>query len=245
MRFRKSIGGLFVLVASAAFAQEPPADARDDVNTTMRTIADPNADAPDDVVRKIPAPKPKRAKKSADSTAKDLASPGKNDADEAGTPEPCEAGCTPEGPGTSGGPDTPSDPETPEGPGTADPGVPSDPIAPAPDTGPGNSGGHGNGHGGGAGPDPRDRAGGLGNQVSDEARNRGEEARRHHDESPNSKPPKDKPPRDPGSKPPRQPDPPGPGPKNPRPKPPDVRPHPPAPHPPGKPPRAPRPPGPG
>jgi hypothetical protein len=175
--------------ASAATAQEP-SSSRDDVNTTMRIIIDPNADTPDDVLRKIAAAKPKRSGKSTDSLAKDLASPGQEEPDDGGIP---------------------TDPDTPAGPGTPDP------TTPTPDPAP-----HGGGSGGGRGPDvggapdPRDHVGGLGHQVSDDAKNHGEDVRRHHDKPPGK--PHDKPPHHPGSHPPATPPPPPTAPpRNPRP----------------------------
>ena len=45
-------------IVSSAFAQTPPADNRDDLDVTMRVIVDPNAKVPDEIVRKIPLPKP-------------------------------------------------------------------------------------------------------------------------------------------------------------------------------------------
>jgi hypothetical protein len=165
------------------------------VNATMRIIIDPNADTPDDIVRKIAAAKPKRSNKSTDAVAKDLASPGKDQPDEGGTPTE---------------PDT-SSPDVPAGPGTPDPTTPP-PVSPAP---------HGDGSGGGRGPDmgapdPRDHVGGLGHQVSDDARNHGEDVRRHHDAPPSPKP-EHKPPHNPGSHPPATPPPSSPprGPQNP------------------------------
>ena len=204
--------------ASAASAQEPSAP-HDDVNATMRIIIDPNSDTPDDILRKIAAAKPKRSAKSTDALAKDLASPGQEEPDDAGTPTDPDA----------------SGPDTPAGPGTPGPTTPP-PVAPAP---------HGDGGGGGRGPDigapdPRDHVGGLGHQVSDDARNHSEDARRHHDAPPAPKP-HNKPPHNPGSHPPATPPPPpaapprGPHPPGHQPKPPDHKPpdrHPPAPHPP-------------
>jgi hypothetical protein len=204
----KAIVGLFVLTASAAFAQEPPAITRDDVNATMGVLS-PDADNADDIVRKIPRAKSKRTGKSTDAPAKDLANPGKD--------EPVDSG-SPDGPGTSTPPETPSDPGT-----------------PTPHGG-GDDHGGGNGPDVGGAPDPREQPGHIGRDVSEDVKHRGKDARHHHDAPPASPPkdkPKDKPPRGPGSKPP---DPSPPGPRNPGPKkPPDVKPphHPPrVPHPP-------------
>src|SRR6188508_2224446 len=116
--------------ASAAFAQAP-SSASDDVNATMRIIIDPNADTPDDILRKIAAAKPKRSGKSTDALAKDLASPGDDGQDEGGIPTD---------------PDVSADPDPTAGPGPPEPASPP-PASPAP---------HGNGSGGGgAGPNVR------------------------------------------------------------------------------------------
>ena len=45
-------------VLPAAFAQTPPAGKREDLDVTMRVIVDPDAKAPDEIVRRIPLPKP-------------------------------------------------------------------------------------------------------------------------------------------------------------------------------------------
>lgn len=45
-------------IVSPAFAQTPPANSRDDLDVTMRVIVDPKAKVPDEIVRKIPLPKP-------------------------------------------------------------------------------------------------------------------------------------------------------------------------------------------
>jgi len=50
--------GMMALIASAVSAQSPPAGSRDDLDVTMRVIVDPNAKVPDEIVHKIPLPKP-------------------------------------------------------------------------------------------------------------------------------------------------------------------------------------------
>jgi hypothetical protein len=50
--------GMMALIASAVSAQAPPAGSRDDLDVTMRVIVDPNAKVPDEIVHKIPLPKP-------------------------------------------------------------------------------------------------------------------------------------------------------------------------------------------
>ncbi|HEX5162858.1 MAG TPA: hypothetical protein VFV88_14135, partial [Steroidobacteraceae bacterium] len=50
--------GMMALFASAVSAQTPPAGNRDDLDVTMRVIVDPDAKVPDEIVHKIPLPKP-------------------------------------------------------------------------------------------------------------------------------------------------------------------------------------------
>lgn len=50
--------GMMSLVVSGAFAQTPPANNQDDLDVTMRVIVDPDAKVPDEIVHKIPLPKP-------------------------------------------------------------------------------------------------------------------------------------------------------------------------------------------
>ena len=45
-------------IVPSTFAQTPPANNRDDLDVTMRVIVDPKAKVPDEIVRKIPLPKP-------------------------------------------------------------------------------------------------------------------------------------------------------------------------------------------
>jgi hypothetical protein len=47
-----------MLMVSMASAQTPPASNRDDLDVTMRVIVDPDAKVPDEIVRRIPLPKP-------------------------------------------------------------------------------------------------------------------------------------------------------------------------------------------
>jgi len=49
---------LLALVIPAVFAQSPPARNRDDLDVTMHVIVDPDAKVPDEIVRRIPLPKP-------------------------------------------------------------------------------------------------------------------------------------------------------------------------------------------
>jgi hypothetical protein len=55
---RLSFALLLALVIPAAFAQSPPARNRDDLDVTMHVIVDPDAKVPDEIVRRIPLPKP-------------------------------------------------------------------------------------------------------------------------------------------------------------------------------------------
>jgi hypothetical protein len=47
-----------LLVVAPVFAQAPTSDEGDDLDVTMHVIVDPNAKVPDQIVRKIPLPKP-------------------------------------------------------------------------------------------------------------------------------------------------------------------------------------------
>ena len=60
MRRARRLGLVVVLVFGplVVSAQTPPARAQDDLDVTMRVIADPNAKVPDEIVRRIPLPKP-------------------------------------------------------------------------------------------------------------------------------------------------------------------------------------------
>jgi hypothetical protein len=49
---------LLALLAPTLLAQAPPANKSDDLDVTMRVIVDPNAKVPDEIVRRIPLPKP-------------------------------------------------------------------------------------------------------------------------------------------------------------------------------------------
>src|SRR6186713_2263639 len=75
---------VFAFSVPAVFAQEPPAGSRDDQDVTMRTIGNPDANNPDEIVRKIPPPKAKKRAKGTDDRADDLASPGANGEDDQG-----------------------------------------------------------------------------------------------------------------------------------------------------------------
>ena len=49
---------MLAFIVPAAFAQTPSAPKGDDLDVTMRVIVDPNAKVPDEIVRRIPLPKP-------------------------------------------------------------------------------------------------------------------------------------------------------------------------------------------
>ena len=55
---RLYFGLLLALITPAVFAQSPPARNRDDLDVTMHVIVDPDAKVPDEIVRRIPLPKP-------------------------------------------------------------------------------------------------------------------------------------------------------------------------------------------
>jgi hypothetical protein len=58
MQFVRRLGLVLVLNLPVAFAQTSPAPNRDDLDVTMRVIVDPDAKVPDEIVRRIPLPKP-------------------------------------------------------------------------------------------------------------------------------------------------------------------------------------------
>jgi len=73
---RHSIYSLvLVSCASTVLAQTPTAGSREDRAVTMRILVDPDTTLPDEIVRKIPPPKPKRPGGAADVSAKDLENP--------------------------------------------------------------------------------------------------------------------------------------------------------------------------
>ena len=200
---RLILGVVFAFTVPAAFAQAPPAGNRDDMDVTMRTIVNPDAIEPDEIVRKIPPPKAKKRGQGTDDRADDLARPGENGGENGG--------------GSAADPETPVVPAAPD-----DTGTPVDPRpSPGPDPTPSPSPGvpevpdQG---GPGSGPDPREHPDNMGHQVSEEAQHHGQDAHQnsHHspgqDHSPGG--PKSKPPE------PKHPDPKPPGPKHPDPKPP-------------------------
>ncbi len=55
---RLYFASLLALIVPAVFAQTPPARNRDDLDVTMHVIVDPDAKVPDEIVRRIPLPKP-------------------------------------------------------------------------------------------------------------------------------------------------------------------------------------------
>jgi hypothetical protein len=65
---RLYFASLLALVIPAVFAQSPPARNRDDLDVTMHVIVDPDAKVPDEIVRRIPLPKPAQPATGAPST---------------------------------------------------------------------------------------------------------------------------------------------------------------------------------
>jgi len=59
---------VLALIVPAVFAQSPPARNRDDLDVTMHVIVDPDAKVPDEIVRRIPLPKPAQPATGASST---------------------------------------------------------------------------------------------------------------------------------------------------------------------------------
>ena len=72
------------LFVSAAFAQSPPARDRDDLDVTMHVIVDPDAKVPDEIVRRIPLPKPVQPVKPGKPPAQDQPPPAQNQPPAAG-----------------------------------------------------------------------------------------------------------------------------------------------------------------
>jgi hypothetical protein len=65
---RLYFASLLALITPAVFAQSPPASNRDDLDVTMHVIVDPDAKVPDEIVRRIPLPKPAQSATGAPST---------------------------------------------------------------------------------------------------------------------------------------------------------------------------------
>jgi hypothetical protein len=180
------------------FAQAPTSDEGDDLDVTMRVIVVPNAKVPDEIVRKIPLPKPTQP-----------AATGKPDEKPKDGGKPDDSGKPTDGgkPTDSGKPtDTgkPADTGKPKDTGKpTDTGKPKDTGKP-PDAGkpkdPGKPPGAGNpnppGRSSQAAPDVREQGRAFGQQVSEEAKERSEDARRNGPPEKPPKPPKTpKPPR--------------------------------------------------
>ncbi|HEY6123940.1 MAG TPA: hypothetical protein VIV63_04755 [Steroidobacteraceae bacterium] len=137
---RLYLASLLALIVPAVFAQSPPASNRDELDVTMHVIVDPDAKLPDEIVRRIPLPKPAQ----------------------------------------------PAQPAT--GTDTTKPGKPSEPGAPGQQRG----------------TDAREKGREFGQQVSEDAKQRSEEARNN-----NKKPPPERPGRPPPPSPPGRPPSPG------------------------------------
>jgi hypothetical protein len=76
------------LFVPAAFAQSPPARNRDDLDVTMHVIVDPDAKVPDEIVRRIPLPKPAQPAPGGATTTESgkPVEPGANDKDKKPAP---------------------------------------------------------------------------------------------------------------------------------------------------------------
>src|SRR6188768_3669761 len=68
---RLYFASLLALITPAVFAQSPPARDRDDLDVTMHVIVDPDAKVPDEIVRRIPLPKPAQPASGGTSTNSD------------------------------------------------------------------------------------------------------------------------------------------------------------------------------
>jgi hypothetical protein len=55
---RLYVVSMLLLPLPVVFAQTPPANNDDDLDVTMRVIVDPDAKVPDEIMRRIPLPKP-------------------------------------------------------------------------------------------------------------------------------------------------------------------------------------------
>jgi hypothetical protein len=159
---RLYVVSLLLLPLPVVFAQTPPADNDDDLDVTMRVIVDPDAKMPDEIMRRIPLPKPGQP---AAGSAPQSDKP--KDSDKPKEDKPKDSG-------------KPKDADKPK-----DPAKPKDAPKPAP---PGQQ----------RATDPRDQGREFGEQVSEQAKQRSEEARRNKDPKPPKGPPPgrpDKPPR--------------------------------------------------
>lgn len=169
-----------LFVAPRVFAQAPTSDEGDDLDVTMRVIVDPNAKVPDEIVRKIPLPKPTTP-----------ATPGKPDE------KPKDGGKSQDSnkPADSG---KPTDANKSQDTGKpAEAGRPTDAGKPK-DAGKPPGAGNPNppGRSSQAAPDIREQGRAFGQQVSEEAKERSEDARRNGPPEKPPKPPKTpKPPR--------------------------------------------------
>ena len=76
------------LFVPAVFAQSPPAQDRDDLDVTMHVIVDPDAKVPDEIVRRIPLPKPVPPVKPGKPPAQDQPSPAQGESPPAQDPPP-------------------------------------------------------------------------------------------------------------------------------------------------------------
>jgi hypothetical protein len=148
------VSALWWVAPRVLFAQAPALADGDDLDVTKRVIVDPKAKVPDEVVRKIPLPKPAPP-----------AAPGKPD-----EKKPKDGG-------------KPVEPDKPKPAEPGKPPAPGKPSQPAPDI--------------------REQGRAFGHQVSEEAKQRSEDARRNREPPPPAQPPPKGPPPKPPPKPPR------------------------------------------
>lgn len=73
-------------IVPVVFAQAPPVRGDGDLDVTMRVIVDPNAKVPDEIVRRIPLPKPQPATSGTPPQSDKPAEPGTKDNGNAAKP---------------------------------------------------------------------------------------------------------------------------------------------------------------
>ena len=145
MGYKKLVLALaLLLVVQVVLAQAPPASQPDERAVTIGIIRNPDANAPDEIIRKISTSHPRQRGEAADGSGADLASPGGKRTEATGSPgtpdpvvppvpiDPGDPGspAVPSAPGPSGGPDSPPPPASPEPPTPA----PSDGPSPGPES---------------------------------------------------------------------------------------------------------------
>lgn len=75
VRLKSGAFALFCLIAHCAFAQEKPAQKRDELDVTMQIIVNPDTKLPDEIVRRIPLPARKPVEGDASKTNNDITTP--------------------------------------------------------------------------------------------------------------------------------------------------------------------------